>query len=69
MINTETYLKIVELVKTQDDLEAVEAFLYNRGKFVIDKKALYEDYCEEDRNAILETNSKPKRRARIKLGI
>ena len=61
MINPNKYLQIVELIKNSDDLETVEAFLYNRGKIVIDKKDFYEKYDADERRQISEISQKPKR--------
>lgn len=44
MIDANKYLSIVELIKSNDDFETLTAFLYNRGKLVLDKKELYEKY-------------------------
>jgi hypothetical protein len=44
MIDANKYLSIAELVKTSDDFETLTAFLYNRGKLVLDKKEIYEKY-------------------------
>ena len=61
MINPETYLKIVEIVKNHDDLESLEAFLYNRGKLVIDKKHLYENYTPSCIEKIKDALNKPRK--------
>jgi hypothetical protein len=47
MIDANKYLSIAELVKTSDDFETLTAFLYNRGKLVLDKRELYEKYDVE----------------------
>lgn len=62
MIDPEKYLKIVELIKSRDDLETVEAFLYNRGKIVIDKKDFYEHYSLEERREICEISQKSRKK-------
>jgi len=60
MIDPEKYLQIVEIIKDNNDLETVEAFLYNRGKIVIDKKDLYESYDNHERKQIIDAYQKPK---------
>ena len=49
------------MFKTEDDIEALEAFLYNRGKLVISKKDLYENYTLDARAQVIETQNKPRR--------
>jgi hypothetical protein len=61
MINAEKYIQIVELIRSKDDIETVEAFLYNRGKIVIDKQDLYRHYNNEERRQILEAHENPKK--------
>jgi hypothetical protein len=60
LINPDKYLQIVEMFKTEDDIEALEAFLYNRGKLVISKKDLWENYTSDARAQVIETQNKPR---------
>jgi len=62
LINPDKYLQIVEMFKTEADIEALEAFMYNRGKLVISKKDLWENYTPDARAQVLETHNKPRRR-------
>jgi hypothetical protein len=68
MIDPNKYLKIVEMIKSIDDMEVIEAFLYNRGKIVIDKKDLYEQYSAEEIREISDKRQKVKKINPCRLG-
>jgi len=62
MTDPELYLKITSLIKTKDDFETLEAFLYNSGKLVFDKRDLFEKYDSGTIKKLKDVYESPSRR-------
>ena len=58
------YPNLANLGLSPDDFDTIEAFLYNHGKIIIDKKDFYEQYDIDERRRICEISQKPKRKNR-----
>jgi hypothetical protein len=69
MVDPEKYLKLADLINSEGDFETLEAFMYNNGKIVLDKRHLYQNYPTECIDKIKEVYNKPNRKVNIlKLG-
>jgi hypothetical protein len=67
MVNADKYLSLVENFKTEEDIETLEAFMYNRGKIVLDKTHLYQNYSKECIEKIKEVSILPVRKNIFKI--
>lgn len=59
MVNPEKYIKLAEMINTKEDFETIEAFMYNNGKIVLDKRHLYENYPQDCIKKIIDVHNKP----------